>query len=84
MKSFLEEAEVFVTDSNGLNSAMSETPSDCLQADEGGWTSAMADALRAVVARFRLADGAEVVRPITINPASVRSRSARRCIPCRG
>jgi|GEM_PF-1103018 Methyl-accepting chemotaxis protein len=37
-----EEVEVFVTDGNGLNLAMTDQTSDFLQADEGWWKSAFA------------------------------------------
>ncbi len=40
IKTFPEEVEVFVTDIQGLNVAMSDRTSDYLQADEGWWKSA--------------------------------------------
>ena len=40
MASFPEEAEIFITDSHGLNVAMTERTSDYFQADEGWWQGA--------------------------------------------
>ncbi|MBE0698913.1 MAG: hypothetical protein IH586_18505, partial [Anaerolineaceae bacterium] len=43
LKTFPDEKEVFVTDQNGLNVAMTDRTSDYLQADEGWWQAAYAD-----------------------------------------
>ena len=43
MSSFPEEAEIFITDSQGLNVAMTERTSDYFQADEGWWQGAYDD-----------------------------------------